>query len=91
MESNEEGNLYEAVTKISGRNILASLYELSTDCVILLPIKTLGTYKSNFVFMTSQAFNNLEIISMCTGYKFFSYLIDNYNPISNQVIYQHIE
>ncbi len=65
MESNEEGNLYGAVTQKSVvENILASLsVELSTDCVILVPIKTLGTYEIKLrLYDEVEALINLEII-----------------------------
>ena len=66
MESNEEGNLYGAVTQKSIiENILGSMsIKLSTDSIILTPIKTLGTHEIKIhLYDEVYAYINLEIIN----------------------------
>ena len=66
MESNEEGNLYGAVTQKSiVESIMGSMsIKLSTDSVILKPIKTLGTHEIKIhLYDEVYAYINLEIIN----------------------------
>ena len=66
MESNEEGNLYGAVTQKSiVESILGSMsIKLSTDSVILTPIKALGIYEIKIHLYDEVYANiNLEIIN----------------------------
>ena len=66
MESNEEGNLYGAVTQKSiVESILGSMsIKLSTDSVILTPIKALGTHEIKIHLYDEVYANiNLEIIN----------------------------
>ena len=65
MESNDEGNLYGAVTqKIIVEEILSTLsVELSSDCVILAPIKVLGNHEIRLrLYDEVDALINLEIV-----------------------------
>ena len=65
MESNDEGNLYGAVTqKIIVEEILSTLsVELSADCVILAPIKVLGNHEIRLrLYDEVDALINLEIV-----------------------------
>ena len=66
MESNEEGNLYGAVTQKSiVESILCSMsIKLSTDSVILTPIKALGMHEIKIHLYDEVYANiNLEIIN----------------------------
>ena len=66
MESNEEGNLYGAVTQKSiVESVMGSMsIKLSTDSVILKPIKTLGTHEIKIhLYDEVYAYINLEIIN----------------------------
>jgi large subunit ribosomal protein L9 len=66
MESNEEGNLYGAVTQKSiVESILGSMsIKLSTDSVILTPIKALGMHEIKIHLYDEVYANiNLEIIN----------------------------
>ena len=62
MESNDEGNLYGAVTQKSiVENILGSMsIKLSTDSVILTPIKALGTNKIK-IHLYDEVYANINI------------------------------
>ena len=65
MESNDEGNLYGAVTqKLIVEEILSTLsVELSADCVILAPIKVLGNHEIRLrLYDEVDALINLEIV-----------------------------
>ena len=64
MESNDDGNLYGAINQKSiVENIRKTLsIELSTDCIILSPIKTLGSYEIKLrLYEEVDALINLEI------------------------------
>ena len=65
MESNDDGNLYGAINQKSiVENIKKTLsIELSTDCIILSPIKTLGSYEIKLrLYEEVDALINLEIV-----------------------------
>ena len=66
MESNEEGNLYGAVTqRLIVENIQASMsVKLSADCIILTPIKTLGVHEVKLrLYDEVNAAINLELVN----------------------------
>ena len=66
MESNEDGNLYGAVTqRLIVETILNSMsIKLSADCIILTPIKTLGMHEVKLrLYDNVHASINLELIN----------------------------